>query len=349
MTKIENKFGSGDLYEADDIHGRIYVMCTACMSIYSEFLSWANANATRIVKDPNEADSIVVLSCQVTELAVLNDLRTMESLIEAHPGKEFYIGGCLARRFDIDLPESVRRLDHVRNDYGWIDDRTLVDFAPPFWINDFKESDDDNDDGHFGRNCYPLRIGAGCTGTCAFCTIRHTRGNAYKLDEYKRLEDEFVAHNDVVLISDNPTVRQIENWCDIAETYKKPISIRNVEPPSAWAARHALRALSKKGLLKRFHTPVQSTCATILDTMKRDARAVLNALDLVAQLRSYGTFTATNIIIDVAPKDGILEKDYYSLVYSVFNYVSWNPMWDGVWDRSRAEEKFAQCFPWSVR
>ena len=80
MIQEKNVFGEGELYEADDLDGKIYVICCACMSIYSEFLSWANKYPDRMTNDPFKAKNIIILSCQVTDLSILNDLNTLESL-----------------------------------------------------------------------------------------------------------------------------------------------------------------------------------------------------------------------------------------------------------------------------
>lgn len=137
MKFVENIFGKGVLLNIRDLPiGQIYIQCTACMSIYSECNSWANANMDKISKNIDAANDIVILGCQVTDLAVLNDMVTLEKLIKQYPQKRFYMGGCLARRFDIPLPEGVFRLDSIKSDYRWQDKR-LVDWAPPFWVKDY--------------------------------------------------------------------------------------------------------------------------------------------------------------------------------------------------------------------
>ena len=58
VQTVKNKFGSGDIYEAADMSGNIYATCAACMSIYAEFLSWANGNKNRFVCEAEDAISI---------------------------------------------------------------------------------------------------------------------------------------------------------------------------------------------------------------------------------------------------------------------------------------------------
>lgn len=131
MKTETNKFGTGVLYDAEDLNGKTFCSCAACMSVYADFLSWANTNVEKITHVPNLADNIVVLSCQVTDLAVLNDLRTLERYAVINPTCTLYIGGCLAKRFDIELPENVRRLNNVDADGTFIRSTALVHYEKP--------------------------------------------------------------------------------------------------------------------------------------------------------------------------------------------------------------------------
>jgi hypothetical protein len=74
MKKVKNIFGEGILYDKNDLGNKIYATSAACMSVWSDMLSFANKEKERFIDNPKDADSIVVLGCQVTDLAVLNDL-----------------------------------------------------------------------------------------------------------------------------------------------------------------------------------------------------------------------------------------------------------------------------------
>ena len=43
MKTITNRFGTGILYDETDLGNGIYCVCTACMSVWSDFLSFANS------------------------------------------------------------------------------------------------------------------------------------------------------------------------------------------------------------------------------------------------------------------------------------------------------------------
>lgn len=338
MRVETNKFGTSQLYDINDVQGSIYVLGCACMSIQAEMLSYANAHPDRFIKDPVQADNIIVLSCQVTDLAVLSDLRHLVSLKcinkqYVEDNRNFYIGGCLAKRYDIELPRGVRRLDAVKSDYTQIKDTTLIDYAKPFWVKDFTEGDEIKD-GRLFRDMYPLRIGVGCKGTCKYCTIRVTRGETYELD-ISRLTQEFMENDDVVLIAESPTAKQVRQWCMLAFVQQKAISIRNLEPHTYASCRTDLLGLAEDGLLKILHVPIQSMNEDILKDMGRNVGVTKTFLMDVPELQSFGTFVATNIIIDYKSMPQNIQ-----LVYDLFDYVSWNPYWDGNWDCTKAVERY---------
>ena len=54
MKEHKNIFGEGILYDETDLKGNIYATSAACMSVWSDLLSWANniINKDRFVDDP---------------------------------------------------------------------------------------------------------------------------------------------------------------------------------------------------------------------------------------------------------------------------------------------------------
>lgn len=315
-----------------DLEGKTYMTCSACMSVWADGLSWANANPDRITKNIDDADNVVVLSCQVTDLAILNDIKVIEKYKKEFPDKNYFISGCLAKREDVGLPAFVERLENPRENYQPLDDKSLVNFEKPFWIKDFQEDEDDEfRQGNLFRNMYPLRIGKGCPNKCTYCTIRITRG---EFEQYpaSQLEKEFLEHEDVLLIADSPTVNQVKDWYALAVKHNKPFSIRNVEPLVTRACKDEFLDLADRKLLKVFHSPVQSPNPEVLQDMFRPVEATLETIKIARQLKDKGVFIATNVIIDY--KDF---KQDFSEIENLYNYVSWNPLWDSKWDRERAE------------
>lgn len=338
MKKVKNIFGEGIIYGKEDLGDKIYATSAACMSVWSDMLSFANKEKERFVSNIEEADDIVVLGCQVTDLAILNDLEIVKRLHEITK-KDIFLGGCIAQRMDIDLPDYVKRLDVIREYDVDLVDRSLVHYEKPFWVPDFEESDDNLREGNLFRNFYPLKIGAGCHGRCKYCTIVHTRGVYYEAVPENQV-DEFLNHENVVLISDSPTPSQIKAWCRIAIQANKDISIRNIEPQNLIQCQDELLELADKHLLKIVHCPVQSFDEELLKAMNRSVVATNKAIELLKRLREKGVITATNIIIDYTVGDKLYENHDKEKLNEVFDYYSWNPYFDGNFDMTRAQERF---------
>lgn len=352
MTKVSNKFGTMDIYDIEDLGKSIYAVCTACMSVWSDLLSYANYEANipdgkkfsprYIPYGVHKTDTIVVLGCQVTDLAILNDLETARELHEKYPDIPIYMGGCLAMRFDIPLPDYLRRLNVIREPYQNINmTKQYIDYRPPFWNKNLKDDDDEFTVGNLFRHMYPLKIGAGCHGKCKYCTIRDTRGESYQTDAYLQIK-EFLDHAEqgIVLICDSPSPQQIRDWCHIAERYNKPISFRNVEPQIAIICMNELRDLSERSLLKIFHCPIQSNDSEVLKAMNRAVESTMTFIDFTQDLRKLGTKVATNIIIDYQVGDKIVNNMPVDWLNNHFDYWSWNPYFDGNWNIDKARLRF---------
>jgi len=334
MKVVENKFGTEEIYTMEDLKGRTKFYCAACMSVYADALSWANANKKKIASDALLADQVVILSCQVTDLAIYNDLfkaRAYSGLVKA----PIYISGCLAMRFDIDFP--YRRLELPFMNYQKIKDKDLVYYEEPFWVDrnsvrgGFRPKA--HRDGNLFRESYPLRIGSGCNKNCSYCTIRECRPYNM-LDDYKKLEKEFTSVSKIVLISDNPTPDQILFWTVMAIKHNKKVSFRNVEPSVSTHPKcmEALKTLAENRLLDEFHSPIQSCDPEVLKDMNRSFSDANLLLALAHELGRKGVFTATNIIIHY--KDFVQD---FSAINKCFAYVSWNPYWDGHWNEEEGE------------
>lgn len=338
MKIVNNKFGEGMLYQEEDLKGKIYATSAACMSVWSDMLSFANKYKDRFVRDVEDADGIVVLGCQVTDLAVLNDLEVAKRLHEK-TGKDIFMGGCLAQRMDIPLPDYIKRLDVVRVVGQELDDRSLVHYEKPFWVPDFEESNEKLKNGNLFRNYYPLKIGAGCHGKCKYCTIRHTRGDNYEMVPEEQV-DEFLNHEHVVLTSDSPTVSQVKAWCKIARECNKEISIRNIEPQNLIQCGDELLELADNHLLDIVHCPVQSFDPELLKAMNRNVVATNQAVELLHELREKEVTTATNIIIDYTVDGKLYPNQDIEKLRENFDYYSWNPYFDGNFDMDRAKQRF---------
>lgn len=328
-----NRFGAADVLTPENLPRPVYIECAACLSVYSEWWEWAEDHADRITRNPAGAASIVVLGCQVTDLAVLNDFRTAERLATIYPSATVYMGGCLARRFDIPMPWGrVVLVDDGRMVPTRLRDRTLVHWQAPFWIEDFAE-DGTQLRGNQFRAAYPIRVGRGCKGKCAFCTINATRG---QYQEYTLDKAALAENPGAVLVGDSPTTAQVETALQAALELGASLAIRNIEPSVALATQISAVKAAEVGVLWAWHCPIQSTNPGVVVRMRRNAQDMSSVLALSLALRSYGVWTATNVIWDFIPGDRSDDAAKY------FDHVAWNPYWDGKWDRVGAERRWAE-------
>jgi len=235
------------------------------------------------------------------------------------------------------LPYGVNRLEHLRADYEPIKDRTIINYEYPFWVSNYEPLDDDYAQGHLFRHMYHLRVGSGCHGKCKYCTIRITRGEAYILDSQK-LEKEFseCKHNKICIVGDTINPDQIVAYSHFARKYRKRICFRNVEPQNAIATKDILTYLAKDDLLDVLHIPIQAVDEKTLRKMGRSKKYVDEVLSLIQELQKTSVFTATNIIIDYDDCENNFDK-----VYKLFDYVSWNPYWDGNFDLEKDKKRMA--------
>lgn len=342
MKIKHNKFGSSTVYEAKDfINRKLYIFNVACLTIQAEVLGWANCNQNMIVKDPNLADDIIVLGCQVTDLSILNDFNTLNKFKEKFPYKRIFIGGCLAMRFDIKMPENIDRVDFLRSDYQPIYNHDLITWQTPYWIPDYNANIDQHN--FLRKNNYPLRISVGCHGKCSYCTIRITRGDQYELS-FAELEQDIkrFSHSKIpiVAIADTLSVNQIYSLYQLAIQYNVKFALRNIEPVNALNARSILIKFAELGLLDTVHIPIQSDEEIVLKMMNRDLQLTNKIINLVKILKSMNVKTGTNIIIDYNGHPNTCES-----LYDIFDHISINPYWDGKWNIKNAQDRMNKYIP----
>ena len=302
MQTITNRFGTGFFLTYNDLRKkRIHAVSTACMSVTTDMFSFMQKKIVEpdmhfIAKPLNQEDCfIIILGCQVTDLSILNDIKTAEEYHKEYPEAQIVMGGCLAYRFDIPLPDWCLRVGTLRQENIEISSNKykLLDWKKPFGVGENDKDIFSMESGKLFRNHYPLKIGAGCHGKCKYCTIRDTRGESFEVEACQQI-DEFLKYSDsynneydgVVLISDSPTVKQIKDWCSIALYYNRKISFRNVEPQIANACADELLELAKKELLEIFHCPIQSNDEKVLTTMGRSVKATFDYIELAQKLRA---------------------------------------------------------------
>ena len=331
MINVTNRFGNAPMLTGEEL-GKVYVYNCACLTIHTEVLGWCNANKYQVVLDPGEADTILILGCQVTDLSVLNDILTAERFREKYFAK-VVIGGCLAQRFDIPL--DFARVDLLESDYTHIADTSLVTWQKPFWERkeNFLRS---------GSEAY-IRVGKGCHGKCTYCTIRQTRKDFKMLSIPQLTEGIFKAvklGKTVVPTCDTLKTCQIRELSYMVGKF----FLRNIEPPTLLEASTYLDNMLKCGSIAGLHVPIQSLNSAVLKSMSRDPEAVYKVLTLLKDWKQkYGIQLATNIIshypeqVHSTAVNGKLEE--------IFDHVAENPYWGGGWDRKDAWRRMIKYIP----
>lgn len=337
MYIATNKFGTKTMCTPSDILTdgvKIYIFNCACLTIHTETLGWANHFSEYITTDINAADIIIVLGCQVTDLAILNDINTIDKLKRLHPQKRFFIGGCLAQRFDL-FDDKYTRMDILYQDYQPIVNENLITWQEPFW-------DEIGDDFLRPNNhTHNLRVGKGCHGKCQYCTIRVTRKNYSELNIDELIPEIYKNWNKTIIpTADTLSPRQIETFFEIAQQKRIKFSLRNIEPDNAIRCKETLINFAKSGLLDTIHIPVQSNNIGVLRAMNRSISATEEAIELAIELKKLRVRIATNVIIDYQG-----ETDDYSGIYDIFDHVAWNPYWDGVFALEKARARMKKYIP----
>lgn len=338
----ENEFGTGEITRPEELISKnVFITSAACLTVTTETQMWASScvksGIGNITPLPETADVIIVLACQVTDLAILNDFKIAERYQYNYPKADIYIGGCLAQRFDIEMPEGIGRIDHLRDSNSGISVKNTVFWEDPFWIEDFHSRFDGA--GELFREEAPVMLGSGCHGKCKYCTIKVTRGTPYKVLE-SVVADGIINNDSVVFVADTISVGQIEQTASLAIQEGTNVSYRNVEPDNLVKAENVLINLAKRNLLDVVHCPVQSDDPNILEMMGRNVEATFKAIEIMYELQKLGVYIATNIIIDYKDEEGNPVEEETTDKLHFFDHIAWNPYWDGKWDREEAEKRF---------
>jgi len=143
----------------------------------------------QVVREPEDADVVVVNTCGFVETAKQESIDTILSVSRLRQEgdlKGVIAVGCLAQRFGSELGESIPELDAVFgiSDYSGVPAvvRKIVNGSPDRWIatvDGGKPKGPRNDDRRLlltPRSFAYLRISEGCDHKCAFCAIPKMRG-----------------------------------------------------------------------------------------------------------------------------------------------------------------------------
>ena len=137
-------------------------------------LGGINQTNLDIVKDPEDADTIIVNTCGFLDIAREESVNTILEAAELkNTGKlqELVVMGCLSERYPNEIKEEIPEIDRI---FGSNDHRQIVSFLTG---KDFSR-----DDPLFFRSLMTpkhyayIKIAEGCNNGCTFCSIPIMRG-----------------------------------------------------------------------------------------------------------------------------------------------------------------------------
>ena len=137
-------------------------------------LGGLNRTNFKIVKNPEEADTIIINTCGFLDIAREESVNTiLEAADLKNTGilKELVVMGCLSERYPTELKEEIPEIDRI---FGSNDHKQIISFLTG---KDFSK-----DDPLFFRslmtpNHYAyIKIAEGCDNGCTFCSIPIMRG-----------------------------------------------------------------------------------------------------------------------------------------------------------------------------
>ncbi|MCL2621561.1 MAG: hypothetical protein FWD32_00825 [Firmicutes bacterium] len=319
MIYVKNEFGEGDLYEIDDIKGTIYFVSQRCHLRVSEMSQWISNNPKRVVDDIEHADNIIMMACQATNYEIYNMLTRIKRLMTKFFDKSIYLTGCLAQRFDVQL--FAKRMTfinpHKSGNYDMDKDfHNTTDIALTDYISTIYTEDNYNYNSDLFVNAgaaTPILVSRGCFNKCSYCTIRKCVGEYIEFPpEGNRLECFMKSRH--VLLDGDCIKSSVTPWLELALKHKKYTSISNIDHTAVVANFELLKKLAEQKMLVMIYCAIQSLDEKILKAMNRDYQSTKKAVELMQELRKFGTIFSTDIIIDF-PVDGVIYKNYDKELY----------------------------------
>ena len=244
------------------------------------------------VRDPAQADLVVLNTCTVTHAADVDARRMVRNTHRDHPNAEVLVTGCYAQR----APQELAQIEGVRWVVGNSHKTQIAEIVAPSSelyhgqiqiaeinaLTEFAASPvrDNRED----RTRPNLKIQDGCGTRCAFCIIPSVRGRSRSaaldavLSQIKDLASRYV---EVVLSGINlgrwgrdlpGGVRFVDLLrCVLRETDVERLRISSVEPMD-WSADLLQLFAEEPRIARHIHMPLQSGSDAVLKRMFRKYR-----------------------------------------------------------------------------
>lgn len=273
-------------------------------NLYDSQVMMSSIQEYEITQNEDEADTIVINSCTVTNGADTH-VRTYISQIEKTTGAKIFLTGCGAHT----KGESLLAEKRVHGVFGQ-SEKQKIDFLlsqeQPFYDpGDLNHIDNLIVDDFIGKSRAFIKIQEGCNFRCSYCIIPFVRGDARSMNEEKILEQ--VSHlaingfGEFILTGTNVGSYGVGEGTSIAKLMKKMSQIRgvrrirlgSVEPIQITDEFKEL--LEEPWLERHLHIALQHTSPAMLKLMNR-RNVYKQDRELFEHLASKGFAIGTDFI-----------------------------------------------------
>ncbi|MDY0116844.1 MAG: tRNA (N(6)-L-threonylcarbamoyladenosine(37)-C(2))-methylthiotransferase MtaB [Sulfurimonadaceae bacterium] len=273
-------------------------------NLYDSQVMMSSLEAYEITQNEEEADTIVINSCTVTNGADTH-VRTYISHIEKTTGAKIFLTGCGAHT----KGETLLAEKRVHGVFGQ-SEKQKIDFLlsqeQPFYDpGDLNHIDNLIVDDFVGKSRAFIKIQEGCNFRCSYCIIPFVRGDARSMHEEKILEQisrlALNGFGEFILTGTNVGSYGVGAGTSIAKLMKKMSQIRgvrrirlgSVEPIQITDEFKEL--LDEPWLERHLHIALQHTSPTMLKLMNR-RNVYKQDRELFEHLASKGFAIGTDFI-----------------------------------------------------
>ena len=245
-------------------------------------LGGLNQTNLDIVKDPEDADTIIVNTCGFLDIAREESVNTILEAAELkNTGnlKELVVMGCLSERYPNEIKEEIPEIDRI---FGSNDHRQIVSFLAG---KDFSR-----DDPLFFRSLMTpkhyayIKIAEGCDNGCTFCSIPLMRGLQKSrtipaiMEEAERLANNGTKELLVIAQDSTSYGYDLDEKVFLSDLIRELNTIKNVDwirihyAHPAYLSQKIIDAIAESDKVCNYlDMPIQHAADDILKSMRRDS------------------------------------------------------------------------------
>ena len=284
---------------------KVYFKTFGCRtSLYDSQVMMSSMKDFEITENEEEADTIVINSCTVTNGADTH-VRSYISQIEKNSSAKVFLTGCGAHTKGEKLLEEKR----VHGVFGQSEkeniDALLAQDQPFYNPGDLNHVDKSVVDDFIGKSRAFIKIQEGCNFRCSYCIIPYVRGDARSMDESRILEQisrlALNGFGEFILTGTNVGSYGQDTKTSLAKLLKRISQIRGVRRIRLGSVEpiqitdEFLELLDEPWLEKHLHIALQHTSPKMLKLMNR-RNVYKQDKELFELLHSKGFAVGTDFI-----------------------------------------------------